>query len=74
MDQRIVGHPRGGAAIEIVGREGAVQAGALDVHLDKENLRNGVEGAARVHLVHIAQDAVADEQEILEFFAVEGAQ
>ena len=51
-----------------------MQARALDVHLDEENLRDGVEGAARVHFVHVAQDAVADEQQVLKLLAVEGAQ
>lgn len=51
-----------------------MQAGTLDVHFDEENLRDGVEGAARVHFVDIAQDAVADEQQVLKFLAIEGAQ
>ena len=74
MDLRVGRHSGRCAPVEEVHGKGAVQAGTFDIHLHEQDLRNGVEGAARVHLVHVAQDRVALEQKVLEFLAVEHAQ
>jgi hypothetical protein len=42
------------------------------LHLDEQDFADRVKGAARVHLVHVAQDVVALEQQVLELAAVEG--
>jgi len=62
------------APVEEIDGEGAMQARPFDIHLHEQDLGNGVERAGRVHLVDVAQDRVALEQEILEFLAVENPQ
>ena len=74
VDERIAREACRCAAVEEVGGEGAVQARAFDVHLHEQDLRNRVEGASGIHLVHVAQDRVAPEQEVLELPPVEGPQ
>lgn len=64
VHRRIGGQANGCAAVEIVGGEGAVLAGTLHMHLDEQDFGDGVECTARVHLMHVAQDAVTDEQQV----------
>ncbi len=47
-------------------------AGTLNVHLDEQDFGNGVEGAAG-SILCTSQNAVTDEQQVLELLAVEGA-
>src|SRR5688572_6785562 len=74
MDERISRQTYLRAGIEVTDREGSVQPCALDIHLHEEDFRDRIEGPARVHLVHITQDRMALEKEVLELLAVEGAE
>ena len=73
VDKRLVRHPCRLTAVEKFNGERAVQARALDVPLDEENFRDGVESAAGVYFVDIAQDAVTLEKKVLKLFTVECA-
>ena len=74
MDERFVGHAFPGATVEVFDPERAVTARTLHVHLHEQDLRDRVECAAGIHLVHVAQDRVTLEQQILELPPVEDAE
>ena len=74
VNERIARQARRCAAVEEVGGEGAMQARTFDVHLHEQDLRDRVERTSGIHLVHVAQDRMALEQEVLELPPVESAE
>ena len=74
VNKRLVGHALPCATVEVVDPERAVTTRAFHVHLHEQDLRDRVERAAGVHLVHVAQDRVALEQQVLELPPIEGTE